>query len=106
VGQKTNAPTDKRTGTGPKRSAAPLNIIVRRGALRRFDALTRKTVNLPVTVTWDRRVKNQRGAAQAVDQDRRKKDRRRKPPFTWDLADFVVVDPRGRRTVKGKTPKD
>src|SRR5205085_527224 len=32
-----------------------VEIVVRRGALRRFDALTRKTADLPVTLSWDRR---------------------------------------------------
>jgi len=49
----------------------PVGIVVRRGALRRFDALTRKT---------------------AAPTERRSGDRRKKPPFTWEVADFVVVD--------------
>jgi hypothetical protein len=29
-----------------------------------------------------------------VPRDRRATDRRQEPPFTWELADFVVVEPR------------
>ena len=72
-------------------------IIVRRGALRRFDALKRKTADLPVVVTWDRRVEDRRASSTAVEGERRKSDRRAKPPFTWELSDFVVVAPRGNR---------
>ena len=36
-------------------SKKPIGIVVRRGALRRFDSMTRKTAELPVEVTWDRR---------------------------------------------------
>jgi hypothetical protein len=31
-----------------------------------------------------------------VSTDQRKTDRRQKPPFTWELSDFVVVAPRKR----------
>lgn len=71
----------------------PIQMVVRRGALKRFDALKKKTADLPVVVIWDRR-KGERRAAQAdVAADRRLNDRRQKPSFTWDLADFLVVDP-------------
>jgi hypothetical protein len=91
VAPKTSTPTAKRPAG--RRPPSPIGIVVRRGALKRFDALTRKTAKLPVAVLWDRRVANRRNAALAVDRDRRKADRRRRPPFTWELADFVVVDP-------------
>lgn len=67
-------------------------ILVRRGALRRYDALKRKTAELPVHIDWDRRVQERRDAARAgAPDERRGADRRQAPPFTWDLADFVVV---------------
>ena len=80
-----------------KPQAEPIaEIIVRRGALRRFDALKRKTADLPVVVTWDRRLTDRRETSStSVDGERRKSDRRTKPPFTWELSDFVVVAPRG-----------
>lgn len=71
----------------------PIRILVRRGALRRFDALTRKTAELPVDVSWDRRTGNRRAGSDAGAVERRAGDRRRTPPFTWEAADFVVVAP-------------
>ena len=65
-------------------------IRVKRGALRRFDQLTRKSADLPVEVKWDRRTTERRGAASPEDTDRRRQERRQAPPFTWDAADFVV----------------
>ena len=70
----------------------PIGIVVRRGALRRFDALTRKTAELPVEVTWDRRTEQRRAPGNTADVERRAGDRRTEPPFTWQAADFVVVD--------------
>jgi len=70
----------------------PLGIVVRRGALRRFDAMTRKTADLPVEVTWDRRTGQRRASEDTAGVDRRSGDRRKEPPFTWQVADFVVVD--------------
>ena len=70
----------------------PIGIVVRRGALRRFDALTRKTAELPVVVSWDRRTQARRSSSEPAAVERRSDDRRKAPPFTWDAADFVVVD--------------
>ena len=70
----------------------PIGIVVRRGALRRFDALNRKTAELPVTVTWDRRAGDRRAADETAGADRRVGDRRKEPGFTWQAADFVVVE--------------
>lgn len=104
-----------KTSTGARRSTAarrkkngPIEIVVRRGALKRFDALKTKTGELPVVVTWDRRSDDRRdraGADQAR-RDRRYEERRRTPPFTWDLADFVVVEPAQRpKTTARSTPR-
>ncbi len=71
----------------------PVGIIVRREALRRFDALARKTADLPVVVSWDRRTEHRRASGESAPVERRSSDRRKTPPFTWDAADFVVVDP-------------
>ena len=70
----------------------PIGIVVRRGALRRFDALTRKTAELPVVVSWDRRTRQRRSSGAEAPVERRSDDRRAAPPFTWEAADFVVVD--------------
>jgi hypothetical protein len=86
--------------TAPRRRTAakkePLEIVVRRGASRRFDALKNQTSELPVVVTWDRRKTDRRAGSNPsmeVPRDRRANERRQEPPFTWEVADFVVVCP-------------
>jgi hypothetical protein len=83
-----------------------VELIVRRGALRRFDKLKRATAELPVKLSWDRRLGERRTSAGDVSRERRQSDRRKKPPFTWGTADFVVVErpARGsaRATAKSK----
>lgn len=64
---------------------------MRRGAVNRFEALTRKTADLPVVVSWDRRTADRRASSEPASAERRSKDRRKAPPFTWEAADFVVV---------------
>jgi hypothetical protein len=82
-----------------RKSATPIaELIVRRGALRRFDKLKQATADLPVRVSWDRRLEERRSAATDVARDRRRKDRRKPPPFTWDVADFLVVAKQGRKS--------
>ena len=78
----------------------PVDLIVRRGALRRFHALTEKTAHLPVNVTWDRRTEDRRTESATTDTNRRRKERRQKPPFTWDLSDFVVATPQAPKRRK------
>jgi hypothetical protein len=72
--------------------------------MRRFDALKTRTTELPVVLTWDRRTDQRRDAdaSAAVKRDRRQDERRRQPPFTWDLADFVVVEPTKRQKAARK----
>ena len=70
----------------------PVGIVVRRGALRRFDALTRKTADLPVVLSWDRRTSDRRTSREPVPVELRSADRRKAPPYTWEVADFVVVE--------------
>ena len=70
----------------------PIRMVVRRGALRRFEALKRETADLPVVVCWDRRQRDRRNVSGDIARDRRRTERRQQPSFTWDLADFVVVD--------------
>jgi hypothetical protein len=83
----------RRVAAGKKQDS--IEIVVRRGAIRRFDALKTRTSELPVVVTWDRRTGDRRDDDEAtgVKRKRRQTERRREPPFTWDLADFVVVEP-------------
>ena len=74
-------------------SRKPVGIVVRRGALQRFDSLTRKTAELPVVVSWDRRSEDRRACSEPMTRtNQRKTERRQKPPFTWEVADFVVLD--------------
>jgi hypothetical protein len=89
------------------RKKQSIEIVVRRGAIPRFDALKTLTSELPVVVTWDRRTDDRRDdtADTDGDADRRQADRRRKPPFTWDLADFVVVEPKKKASRKKTTRK-
>jgi hypothetical protein len=68
-----------------------IRLFVRLGALKRFDALKKKTVELPVSVEWDRR-RAERRHRQAEAQEKRQTDRRQNPPFTWEVADFVVAE--------------
>ena len=68
-----------------------LVIRVKRGALRRFDHLTAKSTGLPVEVKWDRRVSDRREGQAEPAGNRRRGERRQKPPYTWDAADFLVV---------------
>src|SRR5262245_17649068 len=69
-----------------------VELIVRRGVLRRFEQLKRATAALPVKLSWDRRLGERRTSAGDASRERRPSDRRKKPPFTWGTADFVVVE--------------
>ena len=60
-------------------------MIVRRGAVHRFESLKKKTAHLQVEVMWDQRSDEPPAPDPATG------ERRRKPPFTWDVADFVVA---------------
>jgi len=79
-----------------------VELIVRRGARTRFQTLKHKAASLPVKVIWDRRKTERRtGSGQPDDDDRRKSERRQRPPFSWQVADFVVVErPRRKRSKK------
>jgi hypothetical protein len=93
----------RRVAAGKKKE--PIEILVRRGAIRRFDALKTRTSKLPVVVTWDRRTGERRDEDTTAGAKRdRATERRRKPPFTWDLADFVVVEPAKPRKASRKKP--
>src|SRR5262245_48638106 len=94
-----------RRRAAPRKKQDTIEIVVRRGAMRRFDALKTRTSDLPVVVTWDRRLDERRDDDKTggVNGNRRHAERRRKPPFTWDLADFVVVEPaKARKTARKK----
>jgi hypothetical protein len=75
----------------PAKASPVIELVVRRGALRRFDRFTQRAADLSIKVTWDRRRDERRMSSREVNRDNRKTERRQKPPFTWELADFVVV---------------
>lgn len=83
--------TSAPASTAAPNAEAPIEIVVRRGALRRYDQLKQKSGDLPVKLVWDRRLDNRRRGAKAVEGERRESDRRQPPQFTWEVADFVVV---------------
>jgi hypothetical protein len=105
------------TKTGPegqrpaRTKGEPIEIVVRRGAVRRFEVMKTRTADLDVVVTWDRRETDRRSGDERsvkmeVPRNRRASDRRQKAPFTWDLADFVVVAPaESRRSARRKPSK-
>jgi hypothetical protein len=68
-----------------------VRMFVRIGALKRFHFLKKKTADLPVSVEWDRRRTDRREEATGGDSVRGT-ERRGTPPFTWETADFVVVE--------------
>ena len=68
-----------------------VRMFVRIGALKRFHFLKKKTVDLPVSVEWDRRRADRRSdPADGAHPPR--VERRGAQPFTWETADFVVVE--------------
>lgn len=83
-------------------SEPPIQMVVRRGATPRFEALRRKTEHLNVQVVWDRREGDRPDDPVVAENNRRFKDRRGTPPFTWDTADFVVVVPKSKRAKPSK----
>jgi len=92
VPRKNTKTTEKQRSVEPA-ARKPVGIVVRRGALRRFEGFTQKTAGLPVVVSWDRRQGDRRASSRPVEgADQRKTERREKPPFTWEAADFVVLD--------------
>lgn len=72
-------------------------LIVRRGldaCYYRF--LEMFAVHRNVEVTLDRRQADRRRQWLAVEQDRRRQERRGEPPETWNCADFVQMKDEGR----------
>ena len=69
-----------------------VRMFVRIGALKRFHFLKKKTADLPVSVEWDRRRTDRRTEGADGGDSPRGSERRGTPPFTWETADFVVVE--------------
>jgi len=74
------------------RRTAAVELIVKRGSHGRYQKLKDKAADLPVMVSWDRRKSDRRAAAGDGEPNRRRADRRRNPPFTWEVSDFLVVE--------------
>ena len=70
----------------------PILLVVRRGALRRYHTLQRKTSDLNVKVIWDRRESPRPQEERPITQNRRASDRRNEHGFTWMVADFAVAE--------------
>jgi hypothetical protein len=81
----------KRPSTAAQKSSRAVRLFVRKGAEQRFEKLKEKTAGLDVVVSWDRRESDRRTGTKAVNGDRRTRDRRQQPSFTWEMADFAVV---------------
>jgi hypothetical protein len=77
--------------TPVRQSSTLVYLFVRQGALRRFEALQRKTRHLKVVVAWDRRERERRQPSSALAVNRRTSERRRRPSGTWEVADFTAV---------------
>jgi hypothetical protein len=71
----------------------PILLVVRRGALRRFATLQRRTADMQVQVIWDRRATARRITDTTKTPERRAADRRQRKSFTWQAADFLVAVP-------------
>ena len=80
-----------------------VRMFVRIGALKRFHFLKKKTADLPVSVEWDRRRTDRRTDAPSAGEPPRVAERRSNPPFTWETADFVVVEEPTTPATTGKT---
>lgn len=98
------------TGRTPSARKEPAHdqavIVVRRGAKRRMVRLKKSTSNLPVVLKWDTRKADRRKEATRPQRERRCGERRQTPPFSWDLADFLLelsepIQPARRRRSGG-----
>ena len=85
-----------------KRGRVSVQLIVRRGASRPLSEAEEENGGPAsrgrrgIAGTQERR----RATGECGDDERRKADRRQKPPFTWELSDFVVVEKPRRRQKK------
>ena len=103
---RTANPQSRGRTAAKSKSSSTVEIVVRRGASKRFSRLKNETTELPVVVSWDRREIERRNAkADGIPRERRQGDRRQKPPFTWELADFVLVCPPRGAARKKKTAR-
>ncbi len=75
---------------------ASITIVVRAEARELFDRLAVCRTDVSVRVMWDRRKgRERRTSTDPAVFNLRKGERRRQPPYTWDAADFIVVEDPG-----------
>ena len=71
-------------------------VIVRRGAAGVYEALKaefeRDMNTAGVQVMWDRRQGERRETIGQIETERRRQDRRRRPPGAWSSLGILVVD--------------
>ena len=77
-------------GAPQPQSPVRLLVIVRRGETERFNLLEQELGEEAVRVVWDRRV-GERRRGTTIPDDRRRGERRGKPPATWSTLDFTIV---------------
>jgi hypothetical protein len=95
----------RRVSKASSTPSSPIRMIVRRGAVKRYQDLKKKTAHLEVEVVWDQRDAERRQDPCLSDSERRRKERRGPPPFTWDAADFVVVTPKSPKPAAPRKPR-
>jgi len=77
-------------GASEPQVPARLLVIVRRGETERYELLQQELAEETVRVVWDRRV-GERRRGTTIPDDRRRSERRGKPPATWSTLDFTIV---------------
>ena len=96
-----NKRTQKRSPSHADRNQGAVSmLVVRRGSLRRFASLQKRTDKLPLEIVWDRRLVDRRTKTARPTTEHRRSQRRGEPPFSWGTADFLIVlepAPRTRR---------
>ena len=73
-------------------------LVVRRGSLRRFASLKKRTDKLSLEIKWDRRLVDRRTKTAQPRTELRRNQRRGQPPFSWGTADFLIVLEPAQRT--------
>jgi hypothetical protein len=74
----------------PERRVAPWLIVVRRGERPLYERLA-GMARQDGTLIWDRRQSERRTTAQSAPVERRRQDRRGRPPDTWATLGFLMV---------------
>jgi len=81
----------------PVESPPPYYAVVQRGRADAFEMLSRFNSEDLVQVVWDRRVSERRRNQVSVTDERRRGERRRHLPRSWESLGFTLVPWRGDR---------